>query len=169
MNSDTCKILLPVDGSPDALAAVRHALQRCGAAPGASFVLVNVQGPPSLYEVVVVHDAERIEAVRRDAGIDLLAAAEALLQAAGADYETEVASGAAEHLIVELAENYRCDAIVMGARGLGAPADESGLGPVALAVLQASPVPVTIVRAAAAAERDDAGEGASDETGEADA
>ena len=62
MNPDTCKILLPVDGSPDALAAVRHALQRCGAPPGASFVLLNVQGPPSLYEVVVAHDAERIEA-----------------------------------------------------------------------------------------------------------
>ena len=57
----------------------------------------------------------------------------------------------------------------MGARGVGAPADEGGLGPVALAVLQASPLPVTIVRAATAAERDDAYEGASDETGQADA
>ena len=149
MNPDSCKILLPVDGSADALAAVRHALQFCAALPGASFVLVNVQGPPSLYEVMVAHDAERIEAVRRAAGADLLGAAEALLDEAGADYESEVASGAAEHMITELVENYGCDAIVMGARGLGAPADEGGLGPVALAVLQSSAVPVTIVRAAA--------------------
>ena len=162
MNPDSCRILLPVDGSADALAAVRHALQRCGGAPGASFVLVNVQGPPSLYEVMVAHDAERIQALRRDAGTDLLGAAEALLDAAGADYESEVASGAAEHLIIELAENYHCDAIVMGARGIGSQADEGGLGPVALAVLNTSPVPVTIVRAASA-DRSDRTDDSSDD------
>jgi nucleotide-binding universal stress UspA family protein len=165
MNTDSCKVLLPVDGSPDALAAVRHALQRCGAPPGASFVLVNVQGPPSLYEMMVAHDAERIENMRRAAGADLLGAAEALLDASGADYESEVANGTPEHLIIELAENYGCDAIVMGARGIGAPGEAGGLGPVALAVLQASPVPVTIVRAAAAGADDDTREveGAADE------
>lgn len=162
MTLDSYKVLLPVDGSADALAAVRHAVQRCGA--GTGFVLVNVQGPPSLYEVVVAHDAERIEALRRDAGTDLLGPAEALLDAAGADYESEVASGAAEHLIVELAENYGCHAIVMGARGTGAQADEGGLGPVAMAVLESSPVPVTIVRAPAANDDEQGG----DEAGEGD-
>jgi nucleotide-binding universal stress UspA family protein len=159
MNPDSCKILLPVDGSADALAAVRHSLQFCGGLPNASFVLVNVQGPPSLYEAVVAHDAERILAVRRAAGTDLLGAAESLLEQAGVDYESEVAGGAPEHLIVELAENYGCAAIVMGARGTDAPADDdSGLGPVALAVLRTSPVPVTIVRAAAGGDADDATE-----------
>jgi nucleotide-binding universal stress UspA family protein len=156
------KTLLPVDGSADALAAVRHALQHRSAAPNASFVLVNVQEPPSLYEVMVAHDAERLDAVRRAAGSDLLGAAEALLDAAGADYESEVASGAAEHLILEVAENYGCDAIVMGARGLGTSADEGGLGPVALAVLQASPLPVTIVRAAGASEGEAAQDASAD-------
>jgi nucleotide-binding universal stress UspA family protein len=108
---------------------------------------------------MVAHDAERIEDVRRSAGSDLLGTAEALLDAAGADYESEVASGAAEHLILELAENYGCDAIVMGARGISASADEGGLGPVALAVLHASPLPVTIVRAAPEADADEAGAG----------
>jgi nucleotide-binding universal stress UspA family protein len=162
MPPSSYKVLLPVDGSPDALAAVRHALQRCAAVPGASFVLVNVQELPSLYEVVVAHDAERLDDVRRAAGSDLLGAAEALLDAAGADYETEVASGAAEHLVVELSQSYGCDAIVMGARGLGAEADDDGLGPVALAVLQASPLPVTIVRAAGGSDVDE-GTGAADE------
>ena len=148
MLPDSYKVLLPVDGSADALAAVRHALASCSAVPEASFVLVNVQEPPSLYEVMVAHDAERLDAVRRAAGADLLSAAEALLDAAGADYESEVAGGTAEHLILELAENYACDVIVMGARGLDASADDGGLGPVALAVLEACPLPVTIVRAA---------------------
>lgn len=41
----------------------------------------------------------------------------------------------------------------MGAHGQDtAPAPPTGLGPVALAVLEASPVPVTIVRAAEALE-----------------
>jgi nucleotide-binding universal stress UspA family protein len=56
-----------------------------------------------------------------------------------------VAGGVPEHLIVELAENYGCDAIVMGARGLGDP-EGSGLGSVAQAELGSSPMPVTVVR-----------------------
>jgi len=146
MTTNAWKILLPVDGSPDALAAVRHALRWAGGAEGASFVLANVQEPASLYEVVVAHDAERIAAIKREAGADLLAAAEALLEAGGASYESEVAAGVPEHVLVELAETYGCDAIVMGARGQGAAPGVGGLGSVTLAVLEASPVPVTVVR-----------------------
>jgi len=144
--STPLKFLLPVDGSPHALAAVRHALRLGAGVSGSGFVLVNVQPPASLYEVVVAHDAERIAEVKRDAGVDLLHDAEALLDAAGVSYETEVAAGVPEHLIVDLAENYGCDAIVMGARGRGDSPDASGLGPVVRAVLAASPVPVTVVR-----------------------
>lgn len=139
------KILLPVDGSPTSLAAVRHALQLRAEGLDASYVLLNVQVPPSLYEVVVAHDAEVLSDVRRAAGADLLAGAEALLQAAGAEWESEVAGGEPGALIVELLENYGCDAVVMGA-------GESSLGSVAEAVLRHAPVPVTVVRQPVAAE-----------------
>lgn len=139
------KILLPVDGSPTSLAAVRHALQLRADGLDASYVLLNVQEPPSLYEVVVAHDAEVLSDVRRAAGVDLLAGAEALLQAAGAEWESEVAGGEPGALIVELLENYGCDAVVMGA-------GEASLGSVAEAVLRHAPVPVTVVREPAAAE-----------------
>jgi nucleotide-binding universal stress UspA family protein len=159
--------LLPVDGSPASLAAVRHALRIAGGAGGADaaaaagatgaasglgarhrFVLVNVQEPATLYEVVRTSDVQSLADLRREAGADLLREAEALLQAAGAEYECEVAGGAPERLIVELAENYGADAIVMGAHGQDtAPGHPSGFGPVARAVLESSPVPVTIVRA----------------------
>lgn len=132
------KILLPIDGTPAALQAVRHALAWRAAGLDCAFVLANVQEPPSLYEVVVAHDADVLSQVRRDAGADLLAGAEALLEAAGAPWESEVAGGDPGHLIVELAENYGCDAIVMG-RGAGNP------GAVARSVLAASTVPVTLV------------------------
>jgi nucleotide-binding universal stress UspA family protein len=56
-------------------------------------------------------------------------------------------AGRPEHLIVELAENYGCDLIVLGAFGAGAAPDVvSGLGSVATAVLETSGVPVLLVR-----------------------
>ncbi len=134
------KILLAIDGSPLSLFAVHHALRLRRAGLAARYVLVNVQEPPSLYEVVVAHDPERLDDVRRTAGADLLATAEALLKGANAEWESEVAGGDPGHVIVELAENYRCDAIVLGA------GPEGALGSVAQSVLKHSPVPVTVVR-----------------------
>ncbi len=134
------KLLLPVDGTPASLAAVRHALALRAKGLASDYVLVNVQAPPSLYEVVTAHDAERIAQVRRDAGADQLAAAEALLAEAGAEWEAEVAGGDPGHVLVELIENYGCDGVVAGL-------DQGAPGPVASALLQKSPVPVTFVRA----------------------
>jgi len=147
----TTKILLPVDGSRESLQAVRHALGLAATGLRAGFVLVNVQPPASLYEMVVAHDAKVVEQVRTGAGADLLAPAEALLADAGVDYEIEVAGGEPQNLLVELAENYGCKLIVMGARGLG-DSGSGGLGAVASAVIAHSPVPVTIVRMVDAAE-----------------
>ena len=145
------KILLPVDGSADSMAAIQHALQLRRDGLALDFVLANVQEPPSLYEVVVAHDAEVLSDVRRDAGADLLAPAESMLEAAGAEWESEVAGGDPGHLLVELAENYACDAVIMGL-GEGAP------GAVAQAVLRHSVVPVTLVRAEAPADAAEASE-----------
>lgn len=144
------KILLPVDGSAASMAAVQYALQLARDGLTAEFVLANVQEPPSLYEVVVAHDVAVLDQVRTAAGADLLAPAEALLEGGGHAYESEVAGGDPGHLLVDLAENYGCDAIVMGATGMGA--STSALGSVALALLHHSPVPVTVVRAAPQAE-----------------
>jgi len=147
------KILLPVDGSADALAAVRHALVLRAEGLAASFVLANVQEPPSLYEVIVAHDADVIAQVRRDAGADLLLAAEQLLATAGADSESVVAGGSPAAVLVDLAEEHACDAVVMGWRGIGDP-EAAEAGSVAAAVMRHSPVPVTLVRAADAAAAD---------------
>ncbi len=135
------KILLPVDGSPASLAAVRHALRLRAEGLPSTFVLVNVQVPPTLYEIVLAHDAQVLTDVMRDSGADLLANAEAILSAVGADWESEVVAGDPGHQLVDLIENYGCDAVLMGS-GAGAP------GSVASAVLQHSPVPVTLVREA---------------------
>jgi nucleotide-binding universal stress UspA family protein len=118
------KFLLAIDGSTHSLQAARWALRQAAEGLASEFVLVNVQEPASLYEVVTAHDSAVIEQVRGAAGADLLRDAEALLVAAGIDFESEVAGGVPEHLIVELAENYGCSAIVMGARGWATPTPE---------------------------------------------
>ncbi|MCK6424543.1 MAG: universal stress protein [Burkholderiaceae bacterium] len=139
------KILLAVDGSELALHAVRHALHLRSEGLRATFVVGNVQEPATLYEVVTAHDPDVLREVRTRAGEDLVAAAEALLDAAGADYETEIASGEPAHALVEMAERNGCDAIVMGAHG-GSDLSALLLGSVSQEVLRTSAVPVTFVR-----------------------
>jgi nucleotide-binding universal stress UspA family protein len=133
------KFLIAVDGSASSLQAVRHVLALAASGLQLEVVLVNVQTPASLYEVVTAHDPEVIRQVRGSAGADLLAPAEALLGAAGIGFESEVAGGEPASLIVELAENYGCDAIV-----LGAP-DADSDGDVVASVVASSPCPVTVV------------------------
>ena len=133
------KMLLAVDGSDGSMQAVQHVLALARDGLRLSVVLVNVQEPASLYEVMTAHDPEVIREVRGSAGADLLAPAEALLDAAGVPFESEVAGGAPAHLIVELAETYGCDAIVLGAPG------EDSAGDVMPSVLATSRWPVTVV------------------------
>ncbi len=139
------KILLPVDGSPNSLAAVRHALQQRAHGLQASFVLVNVQLPATLYEMAVSHDVDALKALRTAAGADLLSSAETMLSGAGVPFETEVAGGEPQSILLELCDNYGCAAIIIGARGMGDP-QASGLGSTVLGVLQHAAVPATVVR-----------------------
>ena len=139
------RILLPVDGSPHSLHAVRHALKLVQAGLQADFVLANVQTPASLYEVVTAQDVDVIQQVRGAAGADLLQAAEALLVVAGVDWQSEVMGGEPSTMLLEMITRYDCDAVVMGTHGVGGLRDAL-FGSVTGALLQHSPVPVTVVR-----------------------
>lgn len=99
------KILIAVDGSAPSLQAVRHALALVEQGLRASFVVANVQEPATLYEVVTAQDPEVLREVRAAAGADLIAPAEALLNAARVDYESLVASGDPAPSLAELAED----------------------------------------------------------------
>jgi nucleotide-binding universal stress UspA family protein len=142
--ADAMKILLPVDGSPLSLEAVHHAIRLVQDGLKADFVLANVQKPSSLYEVVVVHDPDALERVALEAGRHQIAAAQALLDGAGIAHEVEIASGDPAHTLIDIAERFQCDAVIMGAYGEGRSG--AALGGVAQAVLRASPVAVMIER-----------------------
>lgn len=144
------KLLLPIDGSPLALDAVRHALRLLHAGLHAKLVLVNVQEPATLYEQVTLHDAEALQRLTEAAGQDMLAPALALVQHAGVPHEAEVLTGNPVALLLEACERHRCDGIVMGSHGKGL-VQRAWLGSVSQAVLEHAPVPVTLVKA-----RDDA-------------
>lgn len=140
------KILLPVDGSDVSLKAVRVALVMKNQGLAADMVLANVQEPANLYEMMTAPDPEVLERVSQAAGADILAPAEALLKAAGLEYECEVAVGDPAHTIIDIAERYRCELIVMGARGTSA-LRSALLGSVSNEILHSASVPVMIVKA----------------------
>lgn len=149
------KILLPVDGSDFSLEAVRFAIRMAADGLRADVLLANVQEPATLYELIVAHNVDVIEQVSAEAGLHALQSAQVLLDAAGIAYEQEVAQGDPAHTIVDMAERFGCDVIVMGARG------QSGLrrtlmGSVSNEVLHASPVPVIIAKPLEELEVDDA-------------
>lgn len=141
------KILLPVDGSAVSLEAVRFAIRMAGEGLETSAVLANVQEPATLYELVVAHDPQVIEQVSAAAGAHTLEAAQALLNAAGIAYESEVASGDPAHTILDILERFECDMVVMGVSGTST-LRSALLGSVSNEVLHAAGVPVMIVKSA---------------------
>jgi nucleotide-binding universal stress UspA family protein len=138
------KILIPLDGSEPALEAVHHAIRLAREGLRTSVVLANVQERTHLYELMLT-DAATVERASLDAGADALEAGAALLAGAGLAFEREVAIGEPANTLVDILERHGCDAIVIGARGLGA-LRSAWLGSVSHAVLNASKVPVTIVK-----------------------
>lgn len=140
------KVLLPVDGSDLALDAVRYALTLREQGLKLEFVLANVQEGTHLYEVVLAPVAQVLEGdIGAAAGDHSLQSAQALLKAAGAPFESEVATGGAAPMLIEIAERHGCDAIIMGARGMGGLRGAL-LGSVSQDLLHRASLPVTIVK-----------------------
>lgn len=139
------KILVPVDGSEHALDAVRHALHLVHEGLQATFVLATVQEPTYVYEIVLAPDAEVLERLTGAVGGRALEGAEALFDLAGVPFAKEIGTGEPAATLIELADRLGCEAIVMGARGLGA-VRSALLGSVSMAVLHASRLPVTVVK-----------------------
>ncbi len=139
------KILVAVDGSEHALDAVRFALRLHQAGLNASFVLATVQEQTYLYEMMIAPNSDVLERISGAAGSRALAGAQALFDSAGVAYTREIGSGEPAPVLIELAQIHGCDAIVLGARGLGA-LRRALIGSVSQGVLNGSSLPVTIVK-----------------------
>lgn len=139
------RILVPVDGSPSSLAAVRFVVGTLAPAnPALEIHLLNVQ-PPLPAAAATFIDSGVVRDFHREEGAKDLAAARKLLDEAGLRYEASTAVGDPAETIVTYAGQKGCTGIVMGTRGLGKVAGLL-LGSVASKVLHLSKVPVTLAK-----------------------
>ena len=80
----------------------------------AQFVLATVQDPTYVYEMMLAPDAEVFDRVSGAVGTRALQGAEALFEAAAVPFEREIGSGDPAQTVVEIAERYACELIIMG-------------------------------------------------------
>ena len=139
------KILLPIDGSALSLNEVLFALRMLRTGLKAELLLVNVQAPANLYEMVNQPDPALREQVNQAAGHHALAAAQAVLRKAGVPFESMVATGSPATVLLELIELHQCHLVVMGTHGAG-PLRSAWEGSVAQDLLHLAPVPVLLVK-----------------------
>jgi|SRR5208282_2526363 len=139
-------ILIPVDGSDNALRAVNFAIAQ---APqykdGPEIHLLNVQLSVASGAVRKFIGRSELDHYYQDEGMVALASARKLLDAAGSRYHHHISAGAYAQTIVACAQEKGCDMIVMGARGLGSVAGLL-LGSVATQVIHLSPLPVLVIK-----------------------
>lgn len=139
------RLLVPVDGSDPADAALEFALEEY---PDADITILSVIDPtdvgygsieaaPSTFEHLQESAEERTKAI--------LDEAEARAADHGIEVTTETVIGMPSRAIVEWAENNDVDGIVIGSHGRKG-VTRVLLGSVAETVVRRSPVPVTVVR-----------------------
>lgn len=138
------RILLGVDGSAGAMAALDHVLALVASGLQCQVQVVAVQEPVYLVEVLLPPDAEVLERWTAAAGRRAIDQACERLRGAGVVFEYEVVTGDPATALLEAVGRLSCDLVVVGARGLG-PVRGVLLGSVSQAVLQAATVPVTVV------------------------
>lgn len=140
------RILIAVDGSPSSLDAVRYGMGLVRSGLRATLVLAQVQDEASFLELAT-QDADAIANAALEAGEHLMASAIELLVAGDVPYEKEVGLGDPASTLVDMAERWECEGIVIGARGMNA-LQRTWMGSVSQSVLHHSRVPVTVVKQA---------------------
>lgn len=139
------KILVPFDGSPNALRAVEHVALLAGLlsqTPGIDLVVVHDPVTPRLHAGLT--HAE-ISGMLNDEGERILQPARGILDAAHLPFTTTHLIGSVPHEIDRHARASGATAIVMGTRGLGRVAGAL-LGSAAAGVVRLAHVPVTLVK-----------------------
>ncbi len=139
------KLLVPVDGSSNALRAVEHVALLARRGVPVEAVLLNVQRPVMSGEVGAVAPIEIIEDQRALAAGAAVARARAVLDPAHVPAIVHEAIGNPAQEIAAAAKALGCDGIVMGRRGMGT-LRRLLLGSVSAQVVRLAEVPVTLVK-----------------------
>jgi nucleotide-binding universal stress UspA family protein len=141
------KILVPVDGSPASIRAVKLAIDQANTVAGVSLVLVNVQNPATLglAEGAGIMPLAWIEQEEERAATEALQEAVMACREAGVTHVTRSERGAVAATIDRVAREEHAAQIIMGTRGLGGVRGLL-LGSVATQLLHLADVPVTLVK-----------------------
>jgi len=137
------KVLIPVDGSENALRAVKLVVRKGSMYKEPLEIhLLNVQHPfPGTVRGVHAES----EKFHHDEGIKSLAAARKVLDDAGMKYVYHIIVGDASEVVAHFVKDKQIEQLVMGTRGAGAVANML-LGSVATKVLHLVDVPVLLVK-----------------------
>jgi len=133
------RVLLPVDGSESSTRAVQMAVQLYQRLAKVEVLLLHVEVVDGVPATALGDAGERAAEP-----VDPLVHAKSLLDAAGGPHTSEIRRGYVPPVIAEYANAMRCDAIVMGTRGLGSTGDV--VGSIARQVIALSDLPVTLVK-----------------------
>jgi nucleotide-binding universal stress UspA family protein len=139
------RVLVPLDGSPQAWAALEHVL---GEYPDARLTALTVINPIEAghsAETALPSAAEAWYQSAREAAERRFDEAAELAAERGTAFDTAIEVGRPTRVIVEYAEEHGVDHVVMGSHGRTG-VSRFLLGSVAEAVVRRSPVPVTVVR-----------------------
>jgi nucleotide-binding universal stress UspA family protein len=141
---DMQTLLVAVDGSKTGNRAVAHAIEVARRRGDTKLLLVNVQETLEHWHSGGLLNKDTLAQLKQLGEKDA-AAARALVDAAGLDYEFKVLFGRPGEVIARLALEPGCIGIVMGTRGLSDMA-QVFLGSTAHKVVQLAEVPVTLVK-----------------------
>ena len=146
MNSATKteKILIPVDGSDNALRAVDYAAKMAGESSSLTLELLHVLRPMPLRAHAALAQNE-INLVYADEAKRVLLPAQRLLDLAGLTHCAHYRVGHPANEIAAQVNEKNCDSVIMGTRGLGF-LSRAVTGSVAARVVQLVNVPVTLVK-----------------------
>lgn len=133
------KILVPIDGSQNALQAVTYAVKQAKAFPDVHLTILYV----ALQESNAMR-TQNFEETSSDAAEKVFAAAKALLEQVPAIFHMVSGISAADQ-ILDYAEAGQFDAIIMGCRGMS-DLKRFFLGSVSTRVSQNAPCTVTLVK-----------------------
>ncbi|MCC6070461.1 universal stress protein [Massilia sp. GCM10020059] len=137
-------ILVPCDGSANALRALAYAAGLAKDNPGVRLELLHVLDPMRFRNPAAALPPDELERRRAAALAHVLQPARAVLDAAGVQYQVHARTGdPAGEIAAQVAES-GCDGVVMGTRGLG-PVASLMIGSVACHVVHLVQVPVTLV------------------------
>jgi len=138
------KILIPCDGSDNALRAVQYAAALAKMIGEVELELLTVQDPMSL-RGHATSSAQEIEQMQADEAGRVLHGARRILDAEQLPYQARHRTGSPANEIAQHVHEAQCDAVVMGTRGLS-PVAGLMIGSVATKVIHLVDVPVTLIK-----------------------